>query len=241
LESEVKMINTAEEILIYLEDKKRSPFKDFPIKNSRKLRGALGRLLAWKWVKKIGQGTNTAFQLTNTGVKELDNTLSVLRTAEKAKENNLFLIIFQIAENKRDLREKLRRALVELGAAILHSGVWIATTDISQQIKKISKNLKISDKIMVLKIESTKDLNNKLTHVWDLKVVNDNYSKFIKESQHLIKNPIGNNVAYKAKKLIYLFATILKKDPHLAGDLLPQNWKAKQARTSYQKLRKLVI
>jgi phenylacetic acid degradation operon negative regulatory protein len=235
------MINTAEEILIYLEDQKESSFKQFPIKNSRKLRGALGRLQSWKYIKKIIQDKQSLFSLTALGEKVIDKILSELRTQKSIKAENFYLIIYNIKESQRDLREKLRKNLTDLGATIFHSGVWISSSDITQEIKKITYDLKISDKVLILKTQISKEIQKKLVQIWDLDEINKNYLQFIKDAQSILNNKILENKSYQIKRLIFNFALNLKKDPQLPSEFSPTGWKKQEAFQTYLKLRKLLV
>jgi DNA-binding transcriptional regulator PaaX len=77
---------------------------------------------------------------------------------------------------------------------------------------------------------------------WNIPEIIDDLAKFIKDAEWSLKAMgKGNGDRYNAKKLIFEYATIIKKGPLLPEEFLEKSEVRKAAHEIYLKLRKYAV
>lgn len=234
-------LSPMQEILILLEDEKSVPI--FRINRwGKPARGALAKLVSLGWAVKEKKENEIYYKITDKGEKYFDETLNVLKEKDRW-DHKWRLVIFDIPETNRSVRDKLRRSLSSLGLGILQGSVWISTIDIQKQVDAISKKYNLQNNIKYFEVVSNAGLNKQIIEkAWNLPEINNNLEKFIKEGERALKNMgKGSGDRFKAKSLIFDYALIMKKDPKLPAEFILQNDLRKSARDTYLRLRHFAI
>lgn len=236
-------LSPMQEILILLEDEKEVPL--FRLNRwGRPARGALAKLKNLKWAEKFRNSESEIYyRISEKGENYFDETLNILKNKGKW-DKKWHLVMFDIPENQRAVRDRLRRQLNNWGLGILQASVWISPMDISEPIEKIRKKLDLSfSQLKYFAVSANPHFNDQvISKAWNLPEVNEALEKFIKESQWTLKSMgKGNGDRFKAKKLIFEYALILKKGPVLPPEFISQNEIRKKAHEIYLKLRKFVV
>lgn len=234
-------LSTMQEILILLEDEKFVPLYRLN-RWGRPARGSLAKLKNLDWAKKEKKDGEIFYRITEKGERYFDDTLNILKEKD-AWDNKWRLVIFDIPESNRGIRDKLRRALNSMGMGILQGSVWISTSDIKNKIDAIAEKLNLVKNIKYFEVTSSQSLNKQIIEkAWNLPEINLNLEKFIKEGERALKTMgKGNGDRFKAKALIFDYALILKKDPKLPKEFIEQNQIRKDANEIYLKLRDYVV
>ena len=230
-------LSTMQEVLILLEDEKEIPLYRLN-RWGRSVRGVLAKLKTLDWAKKISREGEIFYRISEKGEKYFDETLSVLRD-RGTWDKKWRLVIFDIPESNRATRDKLRRALGNIGMGILQASVWISAQDQKEKILKINQRLNLQNNLKYFEVTSSPTLNKQIIDkAWNLPEVNLNLERFIKESERALKNMgTRNGDRFKAKKLIFQYALILKKDPALPDQFIQGDNLRAKAREIYLKLR----
>jgi len=234
-------LSTMQEIFILLEDEKEVPF--FRLTRwGRPARGALSKLKALGLAEKVRKNNDTYYKIANKGESYVDEVLSALKN-QGAWDGKWRLVIFDIPEKKRSVRDKLRRALNALGMGILQSSVWISPQDIKQEISQLEQSLKLQSQIKFFEVSSTPHLNQQIIEKsWNIPAANEELERFIKEANWSLKGMgKGNGDRFNAKKLIFEYALILKKGPILPLEFIEKNEVRKTAHEIYLKLRQFTV
>ena len=234
-------LTVMQEIFILLEDEKEVPF--FRLKRwGRAARGVLSKLKNLGWAEKFQKNNEIFYRITPKGENYIDDVLSILKLKGKW-DQKWRLIIFDIPENNRSVRDRLRRYLNSLGLGILQASVWISPENIKEKIDGISLKLKLGSQIKYFEVKATSQLNQQIIEkAWNLPEVNEALEKFIKEAKWSLKGMgKGNGDRFKSKKLIFEYALILKKGPKLPLEFIEQNKVRCQAHELYLELRRFAI
>lgn len=230
-----------QEIFILLEDEKEVPL--FRLNRwGKKTRGVLAKLKKLGWAEKIKKQDEIYYKITLKGEKEFDRVLKPLR-ATGSWDGRWRLVAFDIPENKRDVRDRLRRALAKLGLGILQASVWISPNDIKKEIDEIGKRLKISDSLRFFEVTRNTSLDKTIIEKsWNLPELEDAYRQINLEAARLqrISDKISNQ-RFSIKKIIFQYALILQKDPILPWEFRNKDDLRKKAHQNYLELRKLII
>jgi len=152
------------------------------------------------------------------------------------------LVIFDIPEEKRQLRDFLRRYLTILGFGKVQRSIWISPYDFGGIIQRYARKLELTDYIYQITAERFRGLSPPVVidTFWDLKGINNQYLELIeryikkkKELKELIKNaPKQQRVARRVirEHLLWDYQSIVSRDPHLPLEFLPDDWGGEIAR-----------
>lgn len=197
--------------------------------NYRCLRNALAHLKRKGWITALYEG-----EITTAGRKRLERLLP--RFEEKRVwDGSLYLVTYDIPEERRGLRDKLRIYLKRLKMGQLQQSVWITPYNPSKILEEFVRENGLSEgTIVVSKIGKDgfigkKSLRQFLSDVYGLKEINRRYRQFIKQA----KRAKGGD----RLRLALRFLAILKSDPQLPWELLPEDWAGREAWEKYKRLR----
>lgn len=230
-----------QEIFILLEDEKKVPLYRLN-RWGKQTRGVLAKLKKNNWIEKISQDDEIYYQITTSGERELDRVLKPLKETGKW-DGRWRLVIFNVPEKKRDLRDRIRRALTRLGLGILQPSVWITPKDIKNDIEKIKQKLDIANYIKFFVVTRNNSLDKTIIEKsWNLPELEDEYKKFNFQAERVLRNiSKDNNYRYQAKKFIFQYALILQKDPILPWELRNNDILRQKAHQLYLKLRSYAL
>lgn len=230
-----------QEVFILLEDEKKVPL--YRINRwGKQARGVLSKLKSYGWAEKKEIGGEVHYVITPKGEKEFDRVLKNLRETGKW-DGRWRLVIFNVPEKQRDLRDRIRRALNRLGLGILQPSVWISPKDIKNEVENIRQRLHLENSLKFFEVSRNNSLDKTIIDKsWKLADIEDDYQKFNFNAQRILKvidkDP---NPRFSAKKYIFQYALILQKDPILPWEFRTNDALRKKAHELYLELRSYVV
>jgi len=141
---------------MYLSSKNK-PNKNKP--EEQIIRKALKRLESSDYIKITEYKSNKKIQLTKKGILEFIR-YNINNKKEKTKWDGKWrIVIFDVLENQRRIRDLLRNRLRWLGFKELQKSVWIFPYDVRKEIKKILEvcNINIIGDVRFLTVEKIDD------------------------------------------------------------------------------------
>lgn len=197
---------------------------------------AVSRLLTVGEIEKIEKKGKLFYRLTSKGSKKLKEDIPILKLASQRWDKHWRIVIFDIKEEKRFLREALRDKLLSLGFGMWQKSVYIIPFDIEQEINQYFVSKKLSPWAVCL-VARRADLGNDrllANKVWKLDELNEEYQDFIEDCQKIAeKKRVGEK---EVQNLWLVYQDLLFKDPHLPVEILPDDWLAEKARKEFAKL-----
>lgn len=164
-------------------------------------------------------------RITKEGRAKLESLLPKYQKPKKWN-GNWYLVSYDIPEYRKKLRNLLRVALKRLGFGQAHKSLWISPYNFLGEIDKIVKEYNLGPYVILAISDRVGTRPSKVLaeKVWGLNKINEEYKKFIEKA--------------KSKKLskmeiAFLYLSILRKDPQLPNDLLPEDWQGEQASKIY--------
>ena len=152
--------------------------------------------------------------LTENGKKRLKSILPKYFSHRKW-DGNWRLVIYDIPKEKKKYRRILRDFLTRLGFGQLQKSVRISPFNFLGDVEKIIEEYNLSPYVVLaitnkLGREDPRVLANR---VWKLDKVNERYKEVLREAKKFDK-----------RDLYFKYLDILKSDPQLPKDLLPEDW-----------------
>lgn len=193
--------------------------------NYRQFKRALSYLVAKELVtkqtvskrKREGQ---IKISLSQNGTKRMNGILSVYKK-ERSWDGKVYLITYDIPEAKKRKRDLLRAYLKRIGCGLLQESVWLSYYNPKKEVKNFISENGLSSLILISSLGKEgsigdEDLKTLLNRVFKLKTLSEDYHKFIRKFEtKKISSEFEISLAY---------FNILKNDPQLPFELLPNDW-----------------
>lgn len=177
-------------------------------------------------IQKTVRNGEVFLELTSTGQEKLRRKFPFAKFQKQIWDDKWRLVIFDIEEESRWIRDSFRRKLKELGFGQLQKSVWITPYDFLGDLKEFVTNHKLTRRVILIETENffVDDIKTLAAELWPLSELNKYYKTICKEI--LILRKI-KNTAEKKKMLIQIRQKTLStifNDPHLPHEMLPVNW-----------------
>jgi len=192
-----------------------------------KFRRAVGRAVAEGLLKRISNG----FALTQSGKKRLRQLLPSYKQPLKW-DGKLWLITYDIKNDKPRSRDKFRHWLETIGCRMIQESVWLSVKDPRGWVKDSSISLKKNSIIVsclgkdgFIGNDSLPDL---ISRVFDLNRLNKGYQRWIKATE------VGSRSQPQIVSLGWRYLYLLRQDPVLPIELLPNTWAGNRARQIFE-------
>jgi len=163
-------------------------------------------------------GWRKEWKITNEGYKRLKEVIPVYGET-RSWDGWLYLVIYDIPENLRRSRQKLRIRLQELKFGILQESAWISLENPQTFLNEVIEWNELEDYVLVLKTKlvgkNRRGMVPIMTKAFGLDLLNLQYKSFL---------ALVEEGKTEIEKLALIFLGILKTDPQLPYRLLPKDW-----------------
>lgn len=214
----------------------------FPGQSTQTVFSSLGRLVNRGWVVKKVKRQQTTYNVTIHGVNELNRTLDAIKNeTQLAWDKQWRLVIFDIPEAKRKLRDQFRNFLRTEGFGQLKSSVWISPWDKSEIIRPVTKRLNLQDIVTHFTTVPTDTYQSVqlAQQSWNWTELEKRYKEFL---ERVDKDFDGLRAAtdqqrFWAKRLVFQYAEVVMADPRLPVTIAPNATLTRRAHDAYTKIR----
>ncbi|WP_106496352.1 phenylacetic acid degradation operon negative regulatory protein PaaX [Lentibacillus sp. Marseille-P4043] len=204
--------------------------------NEQSVRAAISRMNKQGWVQSEKVGNKSYYSLTEDGKARMEEASKrIYKSKSPSWDGKWRMLVYTIPEEKRHLRDELRKELVWSGFGLLSNSCWITPNPLEEQINRLVTKYEIGEYVSFFRstyegMSSNEDL---VTKCWDIDDVNERYSQFIQEySQKYVidKNKIEKgemsegSCFVECALLVHQFRKFLFIDPNLPEELLPAKW-----------------
>lgn len=174
-------------------------------------------------IEKVIKGDKVYFRLTGKGEKRLARDFPLASFQKRRWDGNWRIVIFDISEKKRKVRDRLRAKLRELGLGMMQESVWITPFDITLDLREFLKVVGLEEDtfVLVARQDLGEGSRRLAERIWQLDRLNEKYQKILREWQEEKGSGKGEELI---KKLRLEYLEVLINDPFLPRELLPSNW-----------------
>lgn len=196
----------------------------------------VSKLLSVGEIEKIEKKGKPFYILTSRGSEKLKESIPIFNLANQKWDGRWRIVIFDIKEKKKFLRDGLRNKLLSLGFGMWQRSVYITPHAIGQEINQYlqSRRLFPSCACLVARRSDLGDDKALAKKVWHLNEFDEKYNGFINDCQWLAKKAMREGIGEKEiGNLWQEYKDLLLRDPHLPHELLPADWLAEKAREEF--------
>lgn len=206
-------------------------------KQREKVDLAIRDLIKKGLVEEVG---SDSLQLTSAGA-ELKKGL--YRSRKQAWDGKWRVVIFDIPEKQRRLRDDLRLELKKLGFGCWQRSVWVTPFDFVRELNKFLEQCDLSENVQIIVGERFGGLPNRkfAASVWPLEEISKEYTQLLESWEKELKKERSNKERLQVARTLHNdYIAILLTDPQLPGELLPLDWEGDKAAKLFGKLRSML-
>jgi phenylacetic acid degradation operon negative regulatory protein len=199
-------------------------------------RVAAARLRKEGWLSADREGRETVYSLTDGAWQMLDEGRArIFHRVSGPWDGHWHMVIYQVPETERALREQLRRRLAWLGFGPLSSSVWLSPHDRSRQVVDDFAGYPA---VQLDTFRSRSPGNGAdrdiAARAWDLAALDRDYRDLLDRYSPRLADYRGGTLGDRAAlvermRLVYDYRHFPFRDPDLPTELLPDNWPGRQA------------
>lgn len=198
--------------------------------------------LVWRniktgYIERIEKQGEIYIRLTSQGTKRIARDFPLLSLQKRKWDKKWRVVIFDIEEVNRSVRDRLRKKLKELGFGMIQKSVFVSPHDIIQDLLEFIKTVGLDKVVYAFESSNltTGSVNELANKIWNLDSLNGQYGEIIERinDSHLMsahdRAKMLNDESRKGKiKLVkelrekYLITAL--RDPFLPKELLPSDW-----------------
>jgi phenylacetic acid degradation operon negative regulatory protein len=174
-------------------------------------------------------GYHRRWKITDQAYRRL-RELTPVYQRDRPWDGSFFLVIFDIPENLKRSRDRLRNALGEAHCGMIQKSVWVGMEDPAPALHDVVSWNELEDFVLVSKIGrdgylSEEKINSILQKAFKLDQLNLHYKAFLDDAA---------SKKYQPTDLALRYLGILKRDPQLPFELLPDGWLGDRAFSAYR-------
>lgn len=146
-------------------------------------------------------------------------------------DERVYLITYDIPEEKKSSRELLRAFLRRIGCGMVQESVWLTPYNLKEVLEEFIRQRNLVGNILISDIGEDgsvgeEDLKTLIARIYKLNDLNDQYKKFIKKYKDKEKSD--------KIQMTFEYLSILRKDSQLPFSLLPSDWVGEKAYRLYK-------
>ncbi len=220
----------------------------------RAARSTLSRMKQEGWLatRKFGRRTQTSVTRRGRAILEQGNQ-RIFEPPLERWDGQWRLVVYSLPEEKRELRNELRKKLVWYGFGNLAPGAWVSPHERQAELEAILDELAVRRHVSLFTGRHVGSLSDRelVARCWDIPGLEQEYRAFVR--RHLRANdelraahaagaasPAPDICFVRRFWLTYDFQPFPRKDPNLPPELLPSPWAGNAARQLFTGYRRLL-
>ncbi|HEX6923331.1 MAG TPA: phenylacetic acid degradation operon negative regulatory protein PaaX [Bacillales bacterium] len=204
--------------------------------NEQSVRAAISRMSKQGWVQSRRDGNKSYYCLTERGRKRINEAAKrIFKLQPEAWDGKWRMLMYTIPEEKRAIRDELRKEIVWSGFGMLSNGLWISPNRLEKQVNDLIDKYEIAPYVhfFISEYQGPRENEKLVRECWNLDEINERYEQFI--NHYSRKFVIGKSKIEKGEmtdgecfveraRLVHEYRKFLFVDPGLPEKLAPEKW-----------------
>ncbi|MDQ0163008.1 phenylacetic acid degradation operon negative regulatory protein PaaX [Bacillus alveayuensis] len=220
--------------------------------NEQAVRVAVSRMVKQGWLQSQKEGNKSYYFLTKRGVNRIDEAgRRIFKLSPHKWDGKWRILMYTIPEEKRHIRDDLRKELLWSGFGNFSNGCWISPNDLEKEVKLLIEKYEIDPYVdfFVSEYLGPRDNHSIVERSWQLEEIEKKYDEFISTygKHYIIHESIINEgkmtdaeCFVERTKLVHEYRKFLFIDPGLPKELLPPLWSGNHAAHLFSQYYKLL-
>ncbi len=200
------------------------------------VRVAAARLRKEGWLSAARDGRETVYSLTGDAWQMLDEGRArIFQRAGGPWDGQWHMVIYQVPEAERALREQLRRRLAWLGFGPLSASVWVSPHDRAAAVREtFAGRASVQLDVFRSRTEGNGADREIAARAWDLDALDRDYRDLLARysprlADYRAGEADGRAALVERMRLVYDYRHFPFRDPDLPPELLPAGWSGRRA------------
>ncbi|MFS0781930.1 phenylacetic acid degradation operon negative regulatory protein PaaX [Bacillus sp. 1P06AnD] len=209
--------------------------------NEQGVRVAISRMVKQGWVESEKQGNKSYYSLTERGMHRMEEAAQRIYKLNPQKWDGKWrILMYTIPEEKRQIRDELRKELLWSGFGSFSSGCWLSPNHLEEEVHQLIQKYDIGQyaDFFISDYKGPANAKDLVEKSWPLDEVEAKYESFISmySSQFIIdQSSIQREEMTNAEcfavltNLVHEYRKFLFVDPGLPQELLRPRWSGNHA------------
>lgn len=197
----------------------------------------INRMLKANLVERVIEGGEPKFRLTSIGKKRITRDFPLIQLQKRRWDRRWRVAIFDIPEETRTQRNKLRAKLEELGFGMIQKSVWVSPHPFEDDVRELLTTWELDEYVYLFISDAafTGNIADLVEKVWHIEELNSAYEEIAARYRGEWGEPISK------RKFLSKFINLSISDPFLPRELLPDPWWGDEARGVFKKIAKTTL
>lgn len=225
--------------------------KHFGVSESS-VRGALLRMVQKDLMKVRRIGNKSYYSFTPQGERQIDEGVKRVYGVRHSEWDKTWRILtYSFPEEKRDLRNEIRKELTWIGFGPISNSTWISPNPLEDQVLDMMERYQLDDNMMLFSSSAVLSHPNEIlvNKGWNLDHISKEYETFIqlysKKFEELQEKALNNTLTdeesfIERTKIVHEYRKFLFQDPGFPNELLPDDWTGIEARELFWNIHQLI-
>jgi len=212
----------------------------FDIYFNQKTKGTLNSMVNKDLIEKKEDTEELIYRITDKGLQYLCLEFPYFRYFHREWDGTWRIISYEIPENKRFLRDRLRREMRGWGLGPWHRSFWLTPHPIIPSLRELVSGKEEQQYIQAF--ESTHvfgDMDDLVEKVWEKSKLDLLYRDLFKQWHAVLSNERDN--LGKMQEVIYGLIRVIRDDPGLPKSLVGKDWIGFEAFKLYKEIRSILM
>lgn len=220
--------------------------------NEQSVRVAVSRIMKQGWLQSEKIGNKSYYYLTPRGEARIEEAaIRIFELTPKKWDGKWRMLMYTIPEEKRRIRDELRKELIWSGFGSISNGCWISPNNLEKEVHLLIENYDIQANVdfFVAEYRGPEENRTLVEKGWPLQEIAEKHEQFLstyseKFTEH--QTMMNNNLMTDAEcfvertRLVHEYRKFLFFDPGLPKELLPEVWSGNDAARLFKNYYKLL-
>ncbi|MEK3975267.1 phenylacetic acid degradation operon negative regulatory protein PaaX [Psychrobacillus sp. FSL K6-1267] len=220
--------------------------------NEQSVRVAVSRMMKQGWLESEKVGNKSYYFLTKRGKLRMEEAANrIFKLMPNEWDGKWRIIMYTIPEEKRQIRDELRKELLWSGFGSFSNGCWISPNNLDNEVEFLIEKYDINEYVdfFVSEYKGPKENKALVEKSWPLLEIEARYKEFITtySQQYIVHQSMMNDKKMslaecfvERTRLVHEYRKFLFIDPGLPKDLLPEIWSGNHAALLFEQYYKLL-
>jgi phenylacetic acid degradation operon negative regulatory protein len=200
-------------------------------------RQALSRLKARGFLAPARPDGRAGYALTEAGLADLTSgDRRIFARPATTESDGWVLAVFSVPESERAQRHRLRSELSWLGFGTVAAGVWVAPRHLAEPTRAVLAAAGLDRYVTWFAAQQLSEID--VARWWDLPTLRGQYERFLAEHERDLdeRDPTDEQAFARYLRVIDSWRVFPRIDPGLPASLLPPDWPAGRAWSTFNTL-----
>lgn len=220
--------------------------------NEQSVRVAVSRMMKQGWLESEKEGNKSYYFLTTRGEARMEEAaIRIFKLMPNDWDGKWRMLMYTIPEEKRQVRDELRKELLWSGFGSFSSGCWISPNNLEKEVEFLIEKYGIQNYVDFFVADYKGPQANRalVEKSWPLQEIERKYQDFIStySKQYIIHQSMMNDgrmsdaeCFVERTNLVHEYRKFLFSDPGLPKELLPEIWSGNHAALLFEQYYKLL-